>query len=666
MTRITPSKREVLILNGLLIILVGFIITSCNSPNKGGIQDYPCISDSPIKETVNQAVQQPMGANKDGAGQKSSDGQQASVPLPGYTELVDASKGIVVAHSRDRIIKVIDASNPKAPTTLTTIDTPAFSEALTYDGKYFYVADSREILMYKNDFNEPILRYGLENFQPSAITVRDNLVYIVSSNELMILDVTDPKSAKEISRTKLTGVGPNHISIKDNYVYIVETLGGLNIVDVQYPEKPRLVKVIPFESHSVGFDVKENYAYLTRVASIQQKGDWYSTTSVFEVIDISRPESAAVVSSVEITTDVKSLDVEGKYAYVIGQYPYRLTIIDVQSPIHPSIIPQKEIIQGDTDFQKIIVDNQYAFIADGRIGLRIVEVSDPTNPKHVTDFDMEGRGFSIFKVGNMVYIGVEQKYANIIDARNPLQPKLAYTEQYTASYEYSSIVVDDNKAYFNGGEFKLYDVSTPEKPVKLNQKTIEADSIQVQDGYLYSTIGEVGLLVYDISDPAFPSRISTTRFPIGIPRGLSVDGHLAVSISNIPYSINVMDISDQKNPVPKQSYTYQQYPKSVTVKGDYIYVARGEDGADILGINGNGTIGLIANIQTKRYVHHVTVDKNKAFVISDGADVFNVSDPQQPVFLGHLDNKGEANMAAVDAGYMYVADGYAGITVIKI
>lgn len=603
---------------------------------------------------------------KKSAAPRTQSQHKASISTSGYAELIAVSYGVAASLSRDDVIQVVDVRDPRTPTKLQTIDTPAFAEAAYRDKNgHLFIADSRELRIL-DSAGKIAGSYNLQNFWPSAFTIANGYAYLAAGSEMLILEISNPKNIKRISKVPLTGRGPSHVAVKDGYAYVVETLGGLNIVDARNPARPKVVKVIPFESHTAGFRIRGNYAYLGRVVSTRSTEQGFSQTSAFEVIDVSRPALAAVAASIEIPTTIKGLDLEGNYAFVIGSYPYRLTPIDISSPARPAIVKSNESVVGGADFQDIAVENGYAFIADGIAGLRVVDVSDAANPKHIKDLDLQGRAFGVHKSGTTLYLAVEQKYFNLADVRNPEAPRHTYSEPFTASYKYTSIVLDDNKAYFNGGGARIYDITDPKFPKRIQTPPTEIDSIQIQGKYLYSTIGEIGLLVYDISNPSMPALVSKTPFPRGIPRDLSVHGRWAAGISNSPYSITVFDISDPKKPVVGGSYVYQKYPNAVTVRDGYAYVARAEDGVDIFKIQSDGSLEMVNHIATRGYAHHVNAYGAQAYVVRDGADVYDVSNPRKPIFLTHVNNRGEANRVAIDGGYMYIADGHAGVTVVKM
>ncbi|MBS3138177.1 hypothetical protein J4207_00560 [Candidatus Woesearchaeota archaeon] len=575
---------------------------------------------------------------------------------PGYAEVVDASNGIAAWLSRDKIVQVIDRDNPQSPSLVKTLTSAGFTEAVFLDDNFLYVADSKEFQIRTRE-DEPVATYRLDGFWPEAFTFENNNAFIVSGDKMMILDVEN--NIKKVSEISLTGLAPSDIIVKDGYAYVVQTLGGLNIIDVRNLEKPKSVKIIPFESHTVGFKIKDNYGYLGRIASLNPGKD-YEFTSVFEILDIKNPEMLRVIGSVEVPTNIKGLDINGNYAYVIGgTYPYRLSVIDITAPASPKLLPPDDSFTN-AEFQDILVDKGYAYIADGMSGLKVLDVSNPMQPKHIKELNLGGRAFKIKKYGNLLYMNVEQKYFNIADAE-----KLVYTETFTSSYPNPSVVVQDGKIYVKTDEFKMYDITDPSHPKKINKNSVEVDSIQVQEKYLYSTIGEIGLLIFDLSDSTI-KPVSTTTFQTGIPRDVSVDGNWAVGVNNIPYSISVLDISNPKIPVPKDSYLYERYPDKVFVKDNYAYVARGIDGLDILKINDDGSLKFLKNIKKEGYTHGVTVNSNRAVVVREGLDMYDVSDPFHEVFQRHLPTAGEAVQAAIDDNSIYVADGHAGLSIVPL
>ncbi len=633
----------------------------------------PPISTHPPTETSAPEHQETPTPSSEQDQQTVSEKSGKSVRGQGYAELIDVSDGIAGWLSKDRIVQVIDVSNPGSPSLMSTLDTPGFVQTVFRDDNYLYVGDTNglRIMDVANPLGEPVGVLTGREFWPAAITVEGSYAYMTSGSELMIVDVADPTNPLEASRLPITGGGTVKIQVRDGYAYIAVSLGGLNVVDVRDPKNPVQVKVIPFESHTVGFKIKDSYAYLGYIVSLEQTDTdlGYAFNSVFEVLDLSTPTSPKVVGSINIPTNVKGLDLEGDYAYVIGSHPHLITIVDVSSPSNPQIKNTADDIIRESELTEAFIQDGYAYVMDSGRGLRVLDIKDPINPKLVATLELQEMLMDIHGGSGRIYLSAEQRYFNVADVSDPDNPALTSSETIpSGSYPYTAIALDEHTAYFNGDGFEVYDLKDSRAPKHLEVKGIDVDSIAIKGDYLYTTIGEVGLIVYDISDIVQPSLVSRTNFPTGIPRDFSLDGNWVVGISNSPYSITVIDVSDPHQPQAKDSYVFGKYGMSVTVKDDYIYVAQGAGGVDILKIEPDGSLKFVTNFPAKGNVFRVVVSGNRAYLLKGGSgiDILDVTDPSQPALLEHVYSQGEALQGRILEGYLYLADGSSGLTVIPV
>ena len=149
-----------------------------------------------------------------------------------------------------------------------------------------------------------------------------------------------------------------------------------------------------------------------------------------------------------------------------------------------------------------------------------------------------------------------------------------------------------------------------------------------------------------------------------MPHDMSHDGKWIIGIANKPYSITLIDVSDPSSPSVTDSYLLDDYADSVTVKDDHVYVPRGMNGVDIFEISSEGLLTLVANYPTGS-ANYVTVSGDRAYVLG-GIDILDITDPGQPTLTGQLPSYGIPYRARVHEGYLYLADGYAGLTVIPL
>ncbi len=505
-----------------------------------------------------------------------------SVSGRGSAVLLDVADGLAAWVSQDTVLYAISVSDPSAPWIMGAVDAPEQASAAFQDDEYLYAGGSAglNILRAADPFGEPVgtLR---SRVWPSTIVVEGDYAYLIKGADLLVFDLSDPSEPTEAARMKLTGNYSVNVQVQAGYAYIPVTLGGLNIVDVTDPRNPSQVAVIPFESHTVGFKIRGSYGYLARVVSVTPTEQWYEGSSILEVLDLSVPHSPTTVGSVTIPTMIEDLDLVGDFAYVTGASitgPDMLTVIDISSPFNPTTVEFPKPEFGPNNFHDIYIHDGYAYIQDDGRGIRVLDVGDPRTPKLVVTLEMPQTMYCMHGAGEVIYLCAQERYLNVADVSNPDAPVLTASVGIAGAGGFgSSIVLKDQKVFFNGTGLEVYDLSDPETPEKLPVSISGVDTIAIQGDLLYSTVGEWGLDIWDIGNLSEPLFVSRTNFPIGMPHDMSHDGQWVVGIANKPYSVTVIDVSDPVNPVATDSYVLNDYADSVTVKDDHVYIPRGSD-----------------------------------------------------------------------------------------
>ena len=92
--------------------------------------------------------------------------------------------------------------------------------------------------------------------------------------------------------------------------------------------------------------------------------------------------------------------VKGDYAY-IGIGP-RLAILNIADPSLPTLAGQTGVFPGIVN--DVAVAGNYAYVADGSAGLRIIDVSLPSAPAEVGFYDTPGAAYDVAVAGNYAYV----------------------------------------------------------------------------------------------------------------------------------------------------------------------------------------------------------------------------------------------------------------------
>lgn len=139
------------------------------------------------------------------------------------------------------------------------------------------------------------------------------------------------------------------------------------IIDLDKPLEPKVISSIGFD-HPNSVAIQFRYAFVT-----DSRG--------FHLVDITHPEEPSEVQSAFISlSDARSVYVARTYAYVSGG-AQGLVIVDIERPDHPFIyqVFNDHGRINDLNDVKIATTNAslYAYLADGRNGLKVVQLTDP-------------------------------------------------------------------------------------------------------------------------------------------------------------------------------------------------------------------------------------------------------------------------------------------------
>jgi hypothetical protein len=113
----------------------------------------------------------------------------------------------------------------------------------------------------------------------SSITMTGDYAYITTDNGLAVVSIKDPLNPRMVTRIGAPGLkSPRHVAVQFRYAFVTDA-DGLKVLDVTLPETPRLVEkaVVPL--------AQANKLYLARTYAYVAAG-----SAGLAIIDIERPE----------------------------------------------------------------------------------------------------------------------------------------------------------------------------------------------------------------------------------------------------------------------------------------------------------------------------------------------------------------------------------------
>jgi len=439
---------------------------------------------------------------------------------PDYNSVMAVYGDYVHIAGRSCSLMVYDVSDKTSPTVVGNCYTGSV-EGMEVSGHYLYLAGWNHGLK-TLDISDPTApavlgQYPLEKAED--VVVLGNYAYVTNGEKIIVFDVSDPASPVKLHEYSTVDYCPELV-VRDRYAYVANKSEGVSIVKV--------------------FQPTETYSYTNYEAEdVVTFMDYYYVAGGEDgliIFDISDPSSPVEVSVYDTPGIARGIYVKGITVPVLGRvaqgsardasYPRAgmvakiyayiadsgagLRIIDVTNPSNPI-----EVGYCDTPGTAfgVYVAGDYTYVADGRGGLRIIDVSDKTSPVEVGSYDTPGSAMDVFVKGTLAYIADYDAGLRILDVSNPAAPsKFSYYDTPDAT---NGVIVDDRFAYLADGTggLRIIDVSDPYYPESVGQLVTPgyAHGVVVKNGLAY--IADSELCVVDVSDPAVPVYVCGYDMP---------------------------------------------------------------------------------------------------------------------------------------------------------
>ena len=283
-----------------------------------------------------------------------------------------------------------------------------------------------------------------------------------------------------------------------------------------------------------------------------------------------------------------------KFAYVANGNG-GLTVIDLEitSP-DPKILLASLDTNGLARSVTLSSDERTLYLGDGTLGLKIINVSDPLNPRLMSTITIGDSAYDVALSDNQRYVYVAHLTGlSRVDVSDPYNPEVLATVITPGDAQSITLSSNNNKAYVGDGfkGFQVIDISQPATLKILNGLDTDGEVFSValspDNSTLYVADGNFGLKIFNVQSSNNLYLISsvTDALPV-LSVELSIDGsaaYLATGKVGKFGGPRIVITTDQTKPIllplpspyyPYQSITYikpsPDQTRAYAIENDYL------------------------------------------------------------------------------------------------
>jgi hypothetical protein len=359
----------------------------------------------------------------------------------------------------------------------------------------------------------------------------------------------------------------------------------------------------------------------------------------------------------------------------------QLAVLDVADPRAPARVGFAVFPEAVLD---VTVSGTYAYVATGRGGLYVVDLSDPSRPTSLQVQPAASFVDGVIAQGGRLY--VSDGVLRVLDLSEPASPRV--------SSELGSpdparplgrlAAVADGRAFtlFYGGSdrqggFRVIDISNPGHPVPVGLVLLPEPVVDlaVSRDHVYLLAGQEQprLLAVDISDPAAPVVVEPDDTGPWPGNNLALAGSLLYlgEAGDADGGLTVVDVGESAQPDLMGRYSGSLPPVAdIALDGDYAYLATA-DGLTVIEVANPAAMAETGSFVFDRLpapLRGVAVRGSFAFVAAGeaGLQVVELADPTHPRVVATYDSAGHTWDVALAGRYVYLADEYNGLRILDL
>ncbi len=603
-----------------------------------------------------------------------------------FASAVDAARNIALI-GNGHTLQVLDISTPSSLSKIGEVNLDGSPQDIVISGNYAYLVTRSYLeIVDISDLNNPSEEasiYLAGSSQAQAIAFSAGYVYVAEFyNGMSIYDVSNPSFPTFQARYQHYGYSVTDVAIWGNYAICEggypsmdtapeDWIYEVQVIDVSIPAFPILEGSYQTDAsyNLQGLDVSGG-----GIAYTCQQSDTYASCKIVVIDVASDPENPTEIGSYMASgRDFQDITLSANHAYCYENYSCLVTI-DISTPASPSYVGE---VAGGFNYSDLDISGGFIGIPRAK-GFLLYGISDPDNPSSLGYYDTPdkvvaisaGIGNGIVASGDYVYMAYHTDGLRIMDVSDPSNPTLAGV--CSGINATAGLAVSGKYAYcVESSYLYIVDISSPNNPYKVMHLDLPCIGdpcdaygyvdVAVEGNYAYisgtksiSNDTWMILAVVDISNPLNPGIIGSYACSEksdnygGITASenyVYVAGNFYLGDHDIDRRAGMMilDVSNPSAPTEEGSYLSLEqgsYSSDLITRGDYAYLFGG--GLRIIDISDPSNPSEISSIGYGG--NDLALSGNYAYL--GDLRVIDISNPLSPYLAGYYLGDGGAGIAA--------------------
>ena len=560
-------------------------------------------------------------------------------------------------------VALLSFANPDSPRVLTEIQFPSLTVQSYLEDSLLYTSGNVDLEVWSVANATLPVKRGVLPTPVGDFWIRDTFLYFIRSDTFNVLSIASPANLYELgscteSGSVTTGSG--------NTVVVAQKSGGFAFVDVSDPANPHQVGFYP-----CGWALTATARGDLVCASYEETAEPYPTH--FITLDISVPSSPRLLANLR---DLGGFDIflDGPLAFVSGGDPgtgepvTAFQILSIADSAHPAFI---DSCRTTNRYPYGVWENaslNRALVADEYDGLAIVDISNLNSPVRKTWVLKTGPSWDVHVDDQRCYVASLGVGLRLLDISDPTRPIcISGLDSAFGDEPTYTVAARDSFAYTNWRPYpylRTVSVSDPMHPQIVAGCSLFnwAKKMVLRDTFVYCA-EDNRFQIVNVAQPRAPVVVGACGLP-DITWGMCLWDTLAF-VSNGPNTI----IVNTANPYQPETLGSIPYTEGAAVKDTLAYVGSVFLQAPVFqawNVANPATPVVVDSIDFGALVYSSVVVDSLAYVgCEDGLRLVNVADPHHMRVVAWHSLPDYGWRLEYDSPYVYVATVDGGVCIFE-